>query len=94
MDGIKIIENSVEGYALRNPLGPRPLGLGAETHHSYPANEPRTTFDGMLDEARVANIVRGDAWIRASYLNQKSNDELLRYGELERQPTGLYLLLR
>ena len=94
LNGEKAAEEQVAGYALRNPLGPRPIGIGARTHDSYPNTEPRYTFDGMMDEARVATMVRSEAWMRASYLNQKTEDELLLVGGLKLKPTGMYLFVR
>lgn len=82
---------SKPGHVLLNQLSGRCISIGANTHNAYPGNPPNNTFDGMLDEVRVAKSARSDAWIKASYLNQKPVDELLLVGASERRGTCLVI---
>jgi len=45
-------------------------------------------FDGLIDEARVSNVVRSDAWIKADY--NSGNDTLLTYGGEEQGSAVAY----
>jgi hypothetical protein len=57
--------------------GAHPLGIGNQTQ----ALGGRRQWDGVLDEARVAQAVRSPAWAKLEYESQKENPTLLKFGE-------------
>ena len=46
-----------------------PLTIGAQTKY----------FEGMIDEARIAEAARSETWIQMSYANQKANSKITQY---------------
>jgi len=42
-------------------------------------------FVGTLDEVRIENVARSDAWIELSYLSQQTGSSVVQFGPLERR---------
>ncbi len=69
---------SLTGYKLENGMAPFQIG------HCENAAHPGY-FLGAIDEVRVSNIARSDAWIRASYYSEI--DRLFAFEVEEHEPT-------
>ncbi len=59
--------------------GAHPLGIGNQTQ----ALGGRRQWDGMLDEARVMQVVRTLGWAKLDYESQKEAPTLLKFGETQ-----------
>ena len=92
VDGVKQLDTTIDGRALRTLLDKR-VCVGGVTWSPYPSNDPIYQFNGDMDEVRISNVTRSDAWLEASFLNQQADDALLIFGHVE-PPPGTLLLLR
>lgn len=62
--------------------GDYPVGIGNQSQ--FP-NEGRF-WDGVLDEARVCNVVRDDHWIKLDYESQRDGQALVKLGPVQARP--------
>lgn len=46
---------------------------------TYPVDFGYCYFNGMIDEVRISSIARNDDWIKLSYMNQRSDDLLVKF---------------
>ena len=92
VDGVLKLDETVDGLALRSVLN-KYFCVGAVTWSAYPSNNPIYNFGGELDEVRISNVARGDAWLAASFQNQRAGGALLTVGHVE-PPPGTLLFLR
>lgn len=46
---------------------------------TYPAEFGYCYFKGNIDEVRISSVARNAAWIRLCYMNQRSDDRLIRF---------------
>ena len=58
-----------------------------------PRHRPTYHISGALDEVRISNVSRSEAWLKASFQNQKAADALLEVGRVE-PPPGTVIMLR
>jgi hypothetical protein len=75
-----IFTDSYASVRITPTNGPAPLRLGTENRANW--------FDGRLDEVRVSNTARSNAWIKADYYSQ--NDDLINFEILKPLQTGDY----
>ncbi|HEY0706928.1 MAG TPA: DUF2341 domain-containing protein [Polyangia bacterium] len=61
--------------------GAHPLGIGNQSQ----ILGGRRQWDGILDEARVMQVLRGPAWAKLEFESQKENPTLLKFGETQTQ---------
>lgn len=71
LDGVLIEEILKPGRAIRH-LIERPLTVGSLTQCHYPSSRPQHNLHADVDEVRVSNVTRPEAWIKASFLNQQA----------------------
>lgn len=76
-------------------------GVGTQGSNTDPHDHDRTAiggtrdsspalyFSGLLDEIRISNTARSDAWIKFTYHNIAEADNELTWGAEEAAPTGL-----
>lgn len=56
------------------------VGSNLEIGHEYTGYDPGNRyFKGVIDEARVENVVRSDDWVKLCYENQKSSQKLVQF---------------
>ncbi|MDD5704843.1 MAG: DUF2341 domain-containing protein [Kiritimatiellae bacterium] len=83
MDGSLVINKSESGRKMFKTDN-RPICVGAMTADgSPPANQPSGNIHADLDEVRVSLISRSEAWVKASYNNQKVGNSFLMFGAPE-----------
>jgi Concanavalin A-like lectin/glucanases superfamily len=58
------------------------VGIGNQSQ--FPA-EGRF-WDGVLDEARVSDVVRDDHWIKLDYESQRDGQALVKLGPVQQRP--------
>ncbi len=81
--------STLDHYLYMNGVLDRTGNLSATANDS--ANDLRIgewgggSFDGFIDEVRISNMARSEAWIKASYRNQNDHDNYLTSGGLEVQ---------
>lgn len=86
------VDTSIAGRALR-PLLDKRVCVGAVTWSAYPDTDPIYHISGDLDEVRISSVSRSEAWLKASFQNQKATDALLNVGRVE-PPPGTVMMLR
>jgi hypothetical protein len=59
--------------------GAHPLGIGNQSQ----ILGGRRQWDGILDEARVMQVLRGPAWAKLEFESQKENPTLLKFGQTQ-----------
>jgi len=92
VDGALRVNTSIAGRALR-PLLDKRVCVGAVTWSPYPDSDPVYHISGSLDEVRISKVSRSEAWLKASFQNQKAADALLEVGRVE-PPPGTVIMLR
>ncbi|MCA9366657.1 DUF2341 domain-containing protein [Candidatus Kaiserbacteria bacterium] len=60
-------DTSISGTQIS--INPNGLVIGMEQDGEDSTNDLNQTLDGYIDEVRVANVVRSDAWVAAEYNN-------------------------
>jgi hypothetical protein len=60
----------------------KPLGIGNQTQYLTNAGEKRS-WDGLLDEARVINVVKDINWIKLEFESQKEGSKFLVFGQTQ-----------
>ncbi|HEY4177584.1 MAG TPA: LamG-like jellyroll fold domain-containing protein [Kofleriaceae bacterium] len=74
--------HAVAGDYVRDSQG-NPFFIGAGNNNTIPREEAMDDFvNGRLDEIRIENVVRSDAWIRGDYLS--ASDAVTTYGPIDR----------
>ena len=46
-------------------------------------------FEGKIDEVRISNIARGDAWIKTTFNSEAYPDQFLSFGIIQQRPSYL-----
>jgi hypothetical protein len=72
-NGVVVDRDNQSDFGVKPANGSAPLRLGTR--------EKTTWLLGRLDEFRVSNVARSDAWIKASYYAE--GDQLVRFGSVE-----------
>jgi len=62
-------------------MGDHPLGMGQQTQ----SLAGKRNWDGILDEARVANVGRDANWIKLDYESQKEGQKFLTFGPTQQR---------
>jgi hypothetical protein len=62
-------------------MGDQPLGLGQQTQ----SLNGKRNWDGILDEARIANVSRDANWIKLDYESQKEGQKFLTFGPAQQR---------
>lgn len=71
------VQDASGGVATRADA--KPLGIGNQTQYLMNAGEKRS-WDGLLDEARVINVVKDNNWIKLDFESQKEASKFLAFG--------------
>lgn len=71
----------VDRYDVRWTSGDHPVGIGNQSQ--FP--ERGRAWDGLLDEARVMNVVRDQHWIKLDFESQREAQRLLIFGRTHRR---------
>ena len=61
-----------------------PVGIGNQSQ--FP--EKGRQWDGWLDEARVMNVAKDDAWLKLDYESQREGSKLLVFGKTQERPSS------
>jgi hypothetical protein len=64
------------------PLGNQPLTIGCGYHDTDGVNYH---YDGVIDEVRVSDSYRSDAWLKANYHNLFNSTGFISFQEIPRQ---------
>jgi len=78
VDGVNVIDVTPDPV-LNTTVGTGRIGL-----RGYSTNYP---YEGIIDEVRISNIDRSDAWIAAT--NKSLRDNLITYGAISNESTTL-----
>lgn len=94
-DTLKLYVNGVQQDSVAlDPHDMSDLSILIKVTAGTRSNGPEWYFDGLLDECRLANTVRGAGWILTSYNNQEDPGSFLVLGREEFEPRGSMILLR
>lgn len=74
--------DKVETFDVDWISGDHPVGIGNQSQ--FP--DRGRSWDGVLDEARVIDVVKDEAWIRLDYESQRDGQRVVRHGPTERRP--------
>ena len=87
-------DNTTE-YSVLAPPAESFICLGNDYQpNSYYGTTPQV-FNGSVDELRISNVVRSDAWVKATYDTIKDNATFSTYGRARRNNIkGLLILVR
>jgi hypothetical protein len=75
INGLKDATATDQGWL----MGDHPLGLGQQTQ----SLNGKRNWDGILDEARVANVARSADWIKLDFESQKQGQKFLTFGPIQ-----------
>jgi hypothetical protein len=75
INGVKDATATDQGWE----MGDHPLGLGQQTQSLM----GKRNWDGILDEARVANVARSADYIKLDYESQKEGAKLVSFGPVQ-----------
>jgi hypothetical protein len=64
--------------------GDHPVGIGNQSQFPDKGRQ----WDGLLDEARVLNVVKDDYWIKLDYESQREGSKLLVHGKTQERPAS------
>ena len=83
------------GYSILAPPAESFICLGNDNapNSAYSTNPPQV-FNGAVDELRISNVVRSDAWVKATYDTIKNNATFTTYGSVRENVKGFLLLIR
>ncbi|HUG52866.1 MAG TPA: DUF6786 family protein [Vicinamibacteria bacterium] len=75
---------SVETFDSRWQSGDYPVGIGNQSQ--FPTQG--RFWDGLLDEARVLDVVKDEHWIKLDYESQRDGQKLVHLGEVMTRSSG------
>ena len=82
------------GFPVLAPTAESFICLGNDNApSSYYGTTPQV-FNGAVDELRISNVVRSDAWVKATYDTIKNNATFTKYGAVRENIKGFILMIR
>jgi hypothetical protein len=79
LNGILIDSTAVVSPSTEPQMTGEDVSIGGFISTYAYSNEGTCSFKGKIDEVRISNAARSADWIKLCYMNQKSNDELVKW---------------